>query len=173
MLTRQAGEGIHTPIHGVGDGATWIVGLFREQFRERGTYTLDLFHVCEYLAAAAQITAEAKSYVRTMNALLLENRSAEMLCDLRARLEPVSIPDEPAPVRAAIPYLDNRLDQLDYQSAKSRGLPVGSGMIESGHKHVLQERLKIAGASWHRPNAERIAKLRVHRQNPIASGSLN
>jgi hypothetical protein len=173
MLTRQAGEGIHTPIHGVGDGATWIVGLFREQFRERGTYTLDLFHVCEYLAAAAQITAEAKSYVRTMNALLLENRSAEMLCDLRARLEPVGIPDEQATMHTAIRYLDNRLDQLDYQSGKSRGLPVGSGMIESGHKHVLQALLKIAGDSWHRPNAERIAKLRVHRQNPIASGSLN
>jgi hypothetical protein len=28
------------------------------------------------------------------------------------------------------------------------GLPIGSGMIESGHRHVLHARLKKAGAAW-------------------------
>jgi hypothetical protein len=43
-------------------------------------------------------------------------------------------------------YLENRLDQLDYPSALAVGLPVGSGLIESGNRHLLQARLKLAGA---------------------------
>jgi hypothetical protein len=173
MLTRQVGEGNKTAIHGVGDGAPWIVTRLGEQFRQRDTYTVDLFRVCEYLAAVAPVASESKAYVRAMNALLLENRGAEVIAELRCRLEPPETAEEQAPVRAASRYLENRPDQLDYQSAKKRGLPVGSGMIESGHKHILQARLKIAGASWHRHNAERIAKLRVHRANLFASGSNN
>ncbi len=36
---------------------------------------------------------------------------------------------------------------LDYPGAISRDLPIGSGLIESGHKHVLQARLKKAGSA--------------------------
>jgi hypothetical protein len=45
------------------------------------------------------------------------------------------------------------------------GLPIGSGMIESGHRHVLQARLKKAGAAWLKEHADQIAHLRVLRAN--------
>ena len=45
------------------------------------------------------------------------------------------------------------------------GLPIGSGLIEAGHKHVLQARLKISGAAWLPSNAETVAQLRVLRSN--------
>ena len=38
-------------------------------------------------------------------------------------------------------------------------------MIESGHKHVLQARLKKAGAAWLPENADVMAQLRVLRSN--------
>ena len=66
-------------------------------------------------------------------------------------------------MRAAIRYLSNRIDQLDYRSAIEKDLPIGSGMIESGHRHVLQARLKKAG--WTQENAESMAPLRVARAN--------
>ncbi len=44
-------------------------------------------------------------------------------------------------------------------------LPIGSGLIESGHRHVLQARLKKAGAAWLVENADEIANLRVLRAN--------
>ena len=72
-----------------------------------------------------------------------EKQSAEVLEELARRLEPESEPEENAPARRAHRYLDKRRDQLDYQSALGRGLPVGSGIIESGRRHVLQARLKI------------------------------
>jgi hypothetical protein len=45
------------------------------------------------------------------------------------------------------------------------GLPIGSGMIESGHRHVLQARLKKAGTAWLHDHADQIAHLRVLKAN--------
>ena len=45
------------------------------------------------------------------------------------------------------------------------GLPIGSGLIEAGHKHVLEARLKISGAAWLPSDAETVAQLRVLRSN--------
>jgi hypothetical protein len=68
-------------------------------------------------------------------------------------------------VRTAHRYLTNRTECLDYPRALGLGLPIGSGMIESGHRHVLQARLKKAGAAWLAENADHIANLRVLRAN--------
>ena len=39
-------------------------------------------------------------------------------------------------------YLSNRVGCLDYPRALDQDLPIGSGMIESGHRHGLHCRLK-------------------------------
>jgi len=44
-------------------------------------------------------------------------------------------------------------------------LPIGSGEIESRHRHVIQARLKRAGAWWKEENAEKMLALRVARAN--------
>ena len=74
-------------------------------------------------------------------------------------------PDEDAPVRSAIRYLSKRINQLDYQYAVENELPIGSGMIEGGHRHVLQNRLKISGAWWKQDNLIAMAHLCVCRAN--------
>ena len=68
-------------------------------------------------------------------------------------------------VRKAYQYMTNRESNLDYKNTLQNELPIGSGMIESGHKHVLQKRLKITGASWLIENAQGIAHFRVLRAN--------
>ena len=73
------------------------------------------------------------------------------------------MPDEEAPVRKAYRYLSNREEQLDYQSAPDQELPIGSGLIESAHKHVIQARMKIPGAAWSIENAESIIRARAFR----------
>ena len=79
--------------------------------------------------------------------------------------EAVEVADENAPVRAAHRYLSNRPDTFDYPAAIAAELPIGSGHIKSGHKHVLQAQLKIPGAAWFPSNAETMAQLRVLRSN--------
>ena len=94
---------------------------------------------------------------------LKAGRLDSVLDALRARMEPPETPDPDAPARAALRYLENRLDQLDYPAAILHCLPVGSGLIESGNRHVLQRRLKQAGAWWLPENLNAMACLRTIR----------
>ena len=87
------------------------------------------------------------------------------MATLAEHLEADGTPEAEAPVRTGHRYLSNRLDCLDYPRALALGLPIGSGMIESGHRHVLQARLKKAGAAWLPDHADQIAHLRVLRAN--------
>ena len=148
---REAGWAALTCVHPVGDGAEWIAGRARTDFGAPGRYLLDLCHVGDYLSR--------------QKSALCQGRSESVIAALAARREPAATPEAAAPVRAAHRYLANRRDQLDYPAALTRALPVGSGLIESGHKHVLQKRLKILGAAWLRPNCAALAQARAVRAN--------
>ena len=89
----------------------------------------------------------------------------KVLAALEPHVEAESTTDLEAPVRNGYRYLHNRLTCVDYPGALALGLPIGSGMIESGHRHVLQARLKKAGTAWLPEHADQIAHLRVLRAN--------
>ncbi|MCI5159485.1 MAG: hypothetical protein D3906_13845 [Candidatus Electrothrix sp. AUS1_2] len=82
---------------------------------------------------------------------------------MKPHLEPEETEDQHAPVRSCLRYLHNRPGQFDYLNAQTRGLPIGSGEIESAHRYIIQERLKIAGAWWTPENARIMLALRVDR----------
>jgi hypothetical protein len=164
---RRAGWGLKSQIHALGDGAEWIRLQTREVFGIQGTFLCDYFHVSEYLAEAApSCRAQApERWRRTQHDRLKRGALSKALDTLAEHLEPTGTAEELAPVNNAHRYLKNRSDCLDYARALRLGLPIGSGMIESGHRHVLQARLKKAGAAWLLPNADKIANLRVLRAN--------
>ena len=68
-------------------------------------------------------------------------------------------------MRSCHRYIRNRPDHLDSKNTLAEGLPIGSGEIESAHRHVIQKRLKIAGAWWKIDNAGKMLALRVLRAN--------
>lgn len=162
-----AGAGTQTHLHCVGDGAFWIAAQSEKRFGEQASYLCDFYHVSEYLAAAAAPLAgsQSKQWLNWAQGLLKENRLAEVLAELALKIEPPVVQEEEAPIRACFRYLDNRRDQLDYRSAIESGLPIGSGEVESGHRSVIQERLKISGAWWCEENAAKMLGLRVTRAN--------
>jgi hypothetical protein len=96
---------------------------------------------------------------------LKDNRAQEVLEALRPPLEPANIPDSDAAVRACFRYLSNHSNFLDYKGALAAGLPIGSGEIETAHRYVFQNRLKIAGGWWKMGNLEKMRALRVLRAN--------
>jgi hypothetical protein len=49
----QAGVGVNSQIHAVGDGAEWIRIQSREIIGKQETFLYDFFHVSEYLGAAS------------------------------------------------------------------------------------------------------------------------
>ena len=103
----------------------------------------------------------------TQKKRLKRNRSDLVIAELALHLEPKHLLDQDAPVRCAHRYLRNRTELLDYQGTQEQKLPIGSGLIESGHKHVIQFRMKIAGAAWALENADALIQTRARK----ASGS--
>ncbi len=163
----RAGAGAKTRIHCVGDGAAWIGLQAERSFGAQGSYLVDFYHVSEYLSAAAASIAPTGrvAWRQEQQARLKENDPETVLAELHPHREPAPTPDEQSPVRACHRYLSNQREHLDYKSALEQNLPIGSGEVESGHRYVIQARLKRPGAWWKEENAEKMLALRVTRAN--------
>jgi hypothetical protein len=159
----KAGFGPGSRLHAVGDGAPWIANQVEARFGTQGAYLVDFFHTCEYLGAAATACAanDGEAWLETQKDRLKANRADAVLEALAPCLEA----DYEGPVADCDRYLRNRLSQLDYKGALEKGLPIGSGEIESAHRYVIQERLKLPGAWWTPANVEAMLALRLNRAN--------
>ena len=115
------------------------------------------------MSARAQACAanDAEAWLETQKDRLKANRADAALEALADCLEA----GYEGPVADCDRYLLNRLSQLDYKGALEEGLPIGSGEIESAHRHVIQERLKLPGAWWTPANVEVMLALRLNRAN--------
>ena len=166
-LAQAAGLKPKTLVHGLGDGAPWIVEKFTDNFGWQGAYLLDFYHVSQYLAAAAPQgpAAKQKQWLHRQQGRLLNNQAAKVLRNLAPRLEPEQ--SLAAPVRAAHDYIASRRDHLDYLKARQQQWPIGSGEIESAHGHIVQDRLKLSGCWWKETNAQTMLNLRVARANHL------
>jgi hypothetical protein len=162
----RVGIGPHSEVHGVGDGAPWIADQMQWTFGAQGHYLIDFYHLCEYLAAASTHCAEDwQQWYETQKARMKAGACAEVLEALAAHLEPPEVQDKDAPVGACHRYIHNRPGQFDYAGALAKGLPIGSGQIESAHRYVIQERMQIPGAWWKVENADKMLALRAMRAN--------
>ncbi len=167
-VARAAGWVERSFTHGVADGAEPVFNAFEEQFgtdKTKAKFTLDFYHVSEYLGKAAQVIApdQTKGWLRQQQGRLLQNRVEEVLKMLEPKLEPEE--QKEVPIRGAHRYIEKRKENMDYAGAKAAGLPIGSGDVESAHSHVIQARLLIAGASWRIHNSEAMLQLRTTRAN--------
>jgi len=165
----RAGFGIRTEVHAVGDGAPWIADQVEDQFGAQGRYLLDFYHVCDYLSAAAKSIvsdeAQQQAWMEEQKERLKTQRAGELLLILQKHLEGGEVEEKDAPVRQCHRYLSQRREQLHYQEALVRELPIGSGEIESAHRYIVQQRLKRPGAWWQAANAEHMLALRLNRAN--------
>jgi len=162
----RAGLGASTHMHCVGDGAPWIADQVSRVFGLQADYLIDFYHLCEYLAAAAPVCApEAKrEWVEQQQMNMKDNQVTQLLETLEKYMEPEPAGKD-APVRKCYHYIKNRQDQFDYKGALDADLPIGSGEVESGHRYIIQDRLKRPGAWWKRENANSMLALRVLRAN--------
>lgn len=163
----RVGAGAQTRVHCVSDGAPWISEQVERCFGAQGEYLVDFYHVSEYLAAAGAAIAgpQAPQWLAQRQQELQQNQLAQVLAALAPHVEGAAVAEAAAPVRRCQRYLSQRAEQLNYRAALAAGLPIGSGAIESGHRSVVQARLKLTGAWWRRENAEKMLALRVVRAN--------
>jgi hypothetical protein len=104
--------------------------------------------LCEYVGATADACAPTQKaqWVKEQKTRLKDSRTAEVLDALLPHLEHETTSADRAPVQACYRYIRNRPGQFDYKGALDRDLPIGPGRVESSHRYVVQERLKLLGA---------------------------
>jgi len=151
----------------VADGAEWIRKQATEVFGDQHKTLCDFYHVSGYLGEASKSVAPEtpEQWQKIPQCRLKEGVLPKVLKAMQPYAEEEGTPKENAPVNNALRYLENRSENLDYPTALAKNLPIGSGLIESGHCHVLQCRLKKAGTAWVPENAHAISQLRVVRSN--------
>lgn len=147
-----------TDVVTVNDGAEWIQG-FVDLHCPQAHRVLDFAHAAGYLATAATATfgegAEAaRAWFQTQRRELRDGDPDVVLAALGA------LPAGEARDTAR-GYLTARRMQIAYRDFRARGWPIGSGCVESGHKGVVQGRLKGRGMRWSRPVAEGLLALRI------------
>jgi hypothetical protein len=152
-----------TKVHGPGDGATWITTQGERIAGKNYGHLIDLFHLCEYFSGAVSAwQVNTKAEVARLKELAKEGKITKIVEELRDRQK--IFPDHKE-IQGCIKYVENRPGQFEYHQAIRKGLPIGSGKIESTHRSLMQKRLKKPGAWWLRENAEKIADLRTLRAN--------
>jgi len=166
LCASRIGIDSRTEVHGVGDGAPWIADQVERIFGTQSSYLIDFYHLCEYLAAASKSCAkDHEVWFALQKKRMKYDQIEQVLAELALHQEPPGVEDKDAPVRACLRYLQNRQGQFDYLKALREELPIGSGEIESAHRYIIQERLKISGAWWKIDNADKMLALRLNRAN--------
>ena len=58
-------------------------------------------------------------------------------------------------------YLDKHREHIDYAKFKGLGLPIGSGIVESACKWLIQQRFKGVGMRWSEDGFNHLLHLRL------------
>lgn len=143
------------------DGADWLQ-QFTDYHCPQAVRILDFAHAAQRIAEIAQTlwgqsSEEAATWTATWTARLKEEGPQALLTEL-SRLRQ-TYPDN-EPLRINLAYLEKRQEQLAYPCFSQQGWPIGSGMVESANKLVVEARLKGAGMHWLRSNVDPMLALR-------------
>jgi len=143
--TYRRGVGTALAVVAVVDGADWLQ-RFIDFHRPDAIRILDFPHAVEYLTHASHEahgtgTAATSEWLATQAHALKHDGPDPVLAALRA-LPPGEHRD------AALGYLEPRLAQLQYPTFRAAGYPIGSGIVESANKVVVQDRLKGSRMHW-------------------------
>ena len=162
-IMERLGQDEHTLVHGIGDGALWIPEQGERIAAHKYSHLIDIYHLCDYFSDAVKSwTEQTKAEVDRLKKLCKEGKIEMVVKELKSRQE---IDKDHEGLKACVQYIENRPGQFNYKKAIEKELDIGSGAIESGHRHVIQKRLKKSGTWWLRENAASMADLRTIRIN--------
>ncbi|MDQ5853690.1 MAG: ISKra4 family transposase [Chloroflexota bacterium] len=177
--THSRGVAVAKEVAAVVDGAEWLQG-FLDLHCPSAVRILDFPHALEHLNKVGQAvfgagTAEASTWLAAQRHALRHEGPDEVMRTLTSLLltagEAVAgqetseaAPDpeqkERAPGQEDVEYLSKRVGQMQYPAYEAAGWPLGSGVVESANKVVVEARLKGAGMRWERSNVNPMLALR-------------
>ena len=159
---------LHAPqVVWLSDGARGLWRLFEERFSTHATGILDFYHAVQNLwkGAAAWLdgrTSRARTWLGWARHRLRHGKPDGVLADLADALEVEGLPDSARETLMTVyAYLDRHRDHIDYEAYKALGLPLGSGMVESACKWLIQQRFKGVGMRWSEEGCNHLLHLRL------------
>ena len=169
-LAVRAGYGNYTDTVFISDGATWIRTMIQEVFPD-AQQILDYYHLCE----------NVNKYARGLFGLSESREAARKkwandICDSLKKSQYQHVLKELGADSAVIVdgssfnlygYITNNINNIDYLEYQQRGFFIGSGIVESANKTILQDRLKRAGMRWNIQHAQAMLALRVKQKSGL------
>lgn len=170
MRLHQMGASQATVVAFRADGAPWIwdrldwvikrLGLSAQQVSKG----LDWCHAVHHISLALEPILEGeerRSEFKTLRQWLKRGSWVQVVEELMRRADDVELAAD-SDAWTAIAYLAKHGSEghLDYATFQRRGLPLGSGAIESTIRRVINLRLKGNGIFWDEENAEAMLVLR-------------
>ena len=146
----------------VADGAIWIWNWVEDCY-PGSVQILDFFHAVEKIGTYAAIQySEAKERAQWLDQqkIRLRNNEADTIIEELKSTIAKNKDSDKARVDA-IRYYENNLTRMQYKTYLEKGYLIGSGAIESAHRNVIQQRLKLSGQRWSIKGAQEIANLRA------------
>ena len=162
-----------TEVRGIADGAVHIRQRMEENFGAGDfRFILDRPHAKEHLSDAGQalqrITGTPPQQWATGAMTRLEAGEADAVV---AQLEAAYLAsgadddDRDDQLRLEAGYFRRNADAVVYAQYRAAGWSTASSEIESAHRHIVQSRLKIAGAWWDPAHVDDILALRMLKAN--------
>ncbi|GAC1459470.1 MAG: hypothetical protein PVSMB4_18760 [Ktedonobacterales bacterium] len=131
------------------DGAVWCQ-TFLDLHAPTAVRILDFPHAASYVDGIGQTTGPAGPLLDALERTKLcrtlkQDGPADVLTRLRTVVADAGTPGETS---TQLAYLEQRQAQLAYPAFQAADWPIGSGMVESANKLVVEARLKGAGMHW-------------------------
>jgi hypothetical protein len=126
---------------------------------------LDWYHAVENaMACGRKLLGEESPWLplwkERIEELLAAGDIETLLCELEACLF-LTARNRRKALRELCQYYRNNQERMRYPEYLALGLPIGSGIVESGHRHVIQRRMKNAGQHWSESRGRRMVRMRA------------
>lgn len=145
------------------DGALWCQTFFDRHCPQAVRY-LDFWHVASYVHAFSQVlwteVAPAARWAERRLHELKHEGPERLLASLNVWATATNRPALRQQALATLQYLEPREALLQYPKLREAGWPIGTGMVESANKQVVEERLKGPGMHWGRNHVDGMLSLR-------------
>lgn len=149
----------------VQDGADWLQ-RFVDYHRPDAVRILDFPHAVEHLATVGRAvfgsgTAAFSEWLGIQAHTFKHGDPDQVLTELRGLDLTTAVNPEAASHQAeALAYFEKRRAQIAYADFRKLGYPIGSGVVESANKLVVEVRLKGSGMHWDRASVSPMVSLR-------------
>jgi hypothetical protein len=158
-ITRRGVAKAHA-VCAVQDGAEWLQG-FVDGHRHDAVRILDFAHAAEYVGRIAeQATLGGYHLTRFWLPVILHQLKHHGPDRVIMHLERLERRWPLPTIGEALRYFHKRRTQMNYPQFQAQGWPIGSGMVESANKVVMQARLKGAGMHWEPTNVNPMLAVR-------------